>query len=63
MACTSCKISFHSHVKIWVLGRFILGGGGEGGGPLTFRRVVQRRQSPDFRSPEVGISGEEPRLI
>ena len=30
-----------------------------GGGPLTFRRVVQRRESPDFRSSEVGISGEE----
>ena len=23
------------------------------------RRVVQRRESPDFRSPEAGISGEE----
>ena len=26
---------------------------------LTFRRVVQKRKSPDFRSPEAGISGEE----
>ena len=25
----------------------------------TFRRVVQRREFRDFRSPEVGISGEE----
>ena len=39
------------------------GGGGGGGGSLTFRRIVQRRESPDFRSLEVGISGEEPRLI
>ena len=35
------------------------GGGGENGGPLTFRRVVQSRESLDFRSPEAAISGEE----
>ena len=30
-----------------------------GGGALTLRKVVQKRESPDFRSPEAGISGEE----
>ena len=28
---------------------------GGGGGTLTFRRVVEKRESPDFRSLEVGI--------
>ena len=32
---------------------------GANGGLLTFRRVVQKIESLDFRSPEVGISGEE----
>ena len=36
-----------------------VGGGGANGGLLTFRRAVQKRESLDFRSPEVGISGEE----
>ena len=31
---------------------FFLGGRG---GTLTFRRVVEKRESPDFRSLEVGI--------
>ena len=35
------------------------GGGGGGGVALTFRKVVQKRESPDFRSPEAGISREE----
>ena len=26
---------------------------------MTFRKVVQKRESPDFRCPEAGISGEE----
>ena len=47
IVCTSCKMSCnvlsHSH---WGLGQFFVGGGG-----------VKKRQSPDFRSPEVGISG------
>ena len=30
-----------------------------GGGALTFREVVQKRESPDFRSPEADISREE----
>ena len=29
---------------------------GGGGGVLTFREIVQKRKSPDFRSPEVSIS-------
>ena len=32
--------------------------GGEGGGEgvlLTFKRIVEKRESPDFRSLEVGI--------
>ena len=36
-----------------------VGGGEGGGGLLTFREgggVVKKRESPDFRSPEVGIS-------
>ena len=32
---------------------------GANGGLLTFRRVVQKIESLDFRSPEVGISGDE----
>ena len=28
---------------------------GGGGGPLIFEEVVQQRESPDFRSVEVGI--------
>ena len=33
-------------------------GGGEGGwGSLNFRGVEKKRESPDFRSPEVGNSG------
>ena len=31
-------------------------GGGGGGSSLNFRGVVKKRDSPDFRSPEVGIS-------
>ena len=36
----------------------IRGRGGGGGGSVDFRGrgVVQNRESPDFRSPEVGIS-------
>ena len=55
--CKSCKTSYnvlsHSH---WGLraGSIFLGGGG--GGSLKFWGVVKKRQSPDFRSPEVGIS-------
>ena len=44
----------HSH---WGLGQFFGGGGVieiPGGG------VVKKRQSPDFRSPEVGISATGP---
>ena len=26
-----------------------------GGGPLTFRKVVEKKEYPDFRSLEVGI--------
>ena len=36
-----------------------VGGGEGGGGLLNFRGgggVVKKRESPDFRSPEVGIS-------
>ena len=47
IVCTSCKTSYnalnHSH---WGLGQFV---GGKGG-------VVKKRESPDFRSLEVGIS-------
>ena len=32
---------------------FFFGGGG--GGPLTFRKVVEKKEYPDFRSLEVGI--------
>ena len=50
IVCTSCKTSYnvlsHSH---WGLSQFFGGGGGGGGGS-------KKRQSPDFRSPEVGIS-------
>ena len=37
---------------------FFGGGGARGGGegvPLTFKRIVEERESPDFRSLEVGI--------
>ena len=45
----SYNVLSHSH---WGLGQFF----GGGGGVLKFRGVVKKRQSPDFRSPEVGIS-------
>ena len=49
---TSCKTSYnvlsHSH---WVLGQFV-----RGGVEIPGREVVKKRESPDFRSPEVGIS-------
>ena len=32
-------------------------GGGGGAGFIEFLGVVKKRESPDFRSPEVGISG------
>ena len=35
----------------------VVEGGGGGGSSLNFRGgVVKKRESPDFRSPEVGIS-------
>ena len=40
-----------------VISIFVGGGEGGGGGSLNFRGVVKKRESPDFRSPEVGISG------
>ena len=45
----SYNVLSHSH---WGLGQFSGGGGGafRGGGK------VKKRQSPDFRSPEVGVS-------
>ena len=43
---------FFVFVFFLVVGR---GGGGGGGVPLTFRRIVEKRESPDFRSLEVGI--------
>ena len=55
IVCTSCKTSYnvlsHSYCG---LGQFLWGGGGRwnsGAGGW------KKRQSPDFRSPEVGISG------
>ena len=55
IVCTSCKMSCnvlsHSH---WGLGQFFFF---LGGGSLKFwGGGVKKRQSPDFRSPEVGIS-------
>ena len=32
------------------------GGRGQGGQSLIFRGVMQKRESPDFRFPEAGIS-------
>ena len=61
IVCTSCKTSYnvlsHSH---WGLGQFFGGGGGGGGGGWGGvveipGGEVKKRQSPDFRSPEVGI--------
>ena len=53
IVCTSCKVSYdvlsHSH---WGWVNFFFGGGGS----LKFWGGVKKRQSPDFRSPEVGIS-------
>ena len=58
MVCNSCKNSYnvlsHSHI--------CQGCGGGRGGSWNFQRwgggggVVKKRESPDFRSPEVGIS-------
>ena len=53
MVCTLCKTSYnvlsHSHLCL---------GWGGGGGLLNFPGggVVKKRESPDFRSPEVCIS-------
>ena len=51
IVCTSCKTSYnvlsHSH---WGLGQYYREGRWNSGG------VVKKRQSPDFRSSEVGIS-------
>ena len=59
IVCTSCKTSYnvlsHSH---WRLGQLLLFWGG-GGVSLKFQGEVKKRQSPDFRSPEVGISEKE----
>ena len=56
IVCTSCKTSYNvlSH-SYWGWVNFSVEGG-EGGGSLKFRGVVKKRQSPDFWSPEVGIS-------
>ena len=40
-----------------VISIFVGGGEGGGWGSLNFRGVEKKRESPDFRSPEVGISG------
>ena len=57
--CTSCKTSYnvlsHSH---WGLGQFV----GGGGGSVEIPGGVKKRESPDFRSPEVGISAPDLRL-
>ena len=55
MVCNSCKNSYnvlsHSHIcQGCGGGRGVQGISGGGGG------VVKKRESPDFRSPEVGIS-------
>ena len=52
IVCTSCKTSYNvlSH-SYW--GSIFWGGKG---GSLKFRGVVKKSQSPDFGSPEVGIS-------
>ena len=52
IVCTSCKTSYyvlsHSH---WGLGQFFFWGG-----VVEIPGGSKKRQSPDFRSPEVGIS-------
>ena len=48
---TSYNLLSHTH---WGLGQFV--GGWEGWSPLKFRLEVVKKKSPDFRSPEVGIS-------
>ena len=59
IVCTSCKTSYNvlRHFQ-WGLGQFVGAGSplkfpGGGGGV-----VVKKRGSPDFRSPEAGISGD-----
>ena len=51
----SYNVLSHSH---WELGQLFFwgGGGGGGGGVVEIPGEVKKRQSPDFRSPEVGIS-------
>ena len=61
IVCTSCKTSYnvlsHSH---WGLGQFFGGGGGGFVEIPGGEGVVKKRQSLDFRSPEVGISDIKP---
>ena len=63
MVCTSCKTSYnvlnHSHVTNWGLDR-IVGWGGSGSGGLVVLfgggGMMQKRESPNFRFPQVGIT-------
>ena len=63
MVCTSCKTSYnvlnHSHVTNWGLDRIVgRGDRGQGGWLFFFLGggMMQKRESPNFRFPQVGIT-------
>ena len=60
--CKSCKTSYNvlSHSHWGLRAGSIFRGGGGGGTRWNSGGVVKKRHSPDFRSPEVGISAFKP---
>ena len=63
LACTSCKTSYNVQGRLGTESNCAYrggGGGGRGGGQvgwsLIFGGVMQKKESPDFRFPKVGIS-------
>ena len=56
MVCNSCKTSYNVLSQLRTGSNCAYGGRGQGGWSLIFGGLMQKKQSPDFRFPEVGIS-------